>query len=306
MNADQPLLVPLPLGDLEKVVAQYLEKIGVPISTIRAEALSRVSDRPPEVVRILFDYFDQVGGEDFDQHSETCLPGQSDRLLIHMAQRSIRRRNEAALYFSERLPSFTQRARDIARYWYVSPKVLSAMHLPLWAIDSRSRWPSWIFVGTPAQFEFRRPESTTVRSAEGLQALEEDVFGAHRDPYPGLLPSVVIRIQQRLVRLADNRLLTDGPAEGIDLRFEVGENADGFLRRDRLWLHYAFYSADGKSFARDEVDLDIRRNGPRIQVRGPAGTKIMRADVELYLGDALIDWSTGGYIREIRLNVSVI
>jgi hypothetical protein len=306
MKVNQPRLVPVPSSDLEAIVGQYLDKIGVPISTVRAEALFRVTDGKRNLVRVLFDYFDETGSNDFDQQSETSAPGTAEKLICTVSQRQIRRRPDAQSYFATGLPVFKELAFANSKHWYVSPKVLSPGDFPLWALDSRSRWPSWAFVGTTAEFDFHLPETRTFTSSEGLDTVEESVFGAHRSPYTGLVPCALIRIQQRLVRIADNRLVTDGPIEAVTVRLEVGQHADGFLARDGVRVHYAFYNAAGEEFMRNTVEFDTTQRDRQIELPGKAGARINTADVEVYLGDVLLDWSSGPYIREIKVNVSFV
>lgn len=202
---------------------------------------------------------------------------------------------------------------EVARHWYHSEKVMEARNGISFFLDSKQKWPYWIVLGTKNELQPLPDSSFSLNgtSENDVLSLEQDLVGIHEKKNLDLFPCYVIRFQQDLIKISSNRLHIHEGQEVVALSFKQGNMGSFYLQVPELKVNYKFWNREKALIADNVVDLDkaILRNGIFLKsnLQPNEGNKeIYNAEIYLIAGDTVVDYSSGGYIRGINLQMQVL
>lgn len=176
----------------------------------------------------------------------------------------------------------------------------------LFKLNSKNKWSAWTLVATNASQDDL--SSYTKDKDEDTEIFLSKIHGANINKE--LLPFTAIITNQRLIRISGNRLGTENNEECIKLQFETGIN--GLYRAENAHpnLKYQLFDEHKAMIGQGKIPLkkDHFENGLILQPdREHQGKnkKIIDVEAGLYLGETLVDTFSGGYIREVKVNISI-
>lgn len=195
------------------------------------------------------------------------------------------------------------------KYWYKSNIVWPAGNAYMFSLNSKIDSPSWLFIGCENELKnnWEGRNFNTHGSDDGA-AVESSIFGINRSAMPELFPCTIVRFRQELIFIEKNRLNDIGAEEFIDLKFPSTGFGYTVINNNQTYLKYVLKNAEDEIIGEDKIIVDRNSlvNGLKLKPTGTNGDKrIYFVDLELWIGDTLVDWSSSGYLRSIKISASI-
>lgn len=196
--------------------------------------------------------------------------------------------------------------------WLASKEVVPTENGITYFLDNRAIWPAWTFIAGSDPELLRQVEkkNTTISSDDDpLIGVAESVLGIGRNVLASNVPWKVIGVRQDIVRIDRNRLFSVGTEEeSVLLTFKIGKSAGALAFQEGVRLTYTLYNKDGKVISSGAKTL----TGESLRIATLLGVQdierekeIARADIFVFVGETLVDWSSAWYVRHINVNLNI-
>lgn len=293
-----------PLDDIRN----NLINMGIPYFYCRFREISysKFFKRLYNPILILIDFYSSGEPFQIQENKTTYLKNSSfyfkEKKEIFIMPR--KGKDPLSIFKSIRSKFFRQMLQNNVN-WYGCNKIMPNNKDIMWEIDSNSKWPAWLYLYAKNKVDLL---GDNIMNENKLLSEIKSYYGIHSKT-KGLFPCLAFRMFQEIIRIDQNRIRYSPEGESLFLSFETGYLGWGYINNN-LKVKYLLKTVGEKIIGEDILPISDQEIKDGIIIK-PSTTsenekKIYYASVELYLKDFLLDWSSGYYVREIKIKTEVI
>lgn len=311
MEADK--IYPIFENPIGPIINGYYKNLGFLFSFLEIEITTVRENKSssPIYSRLLIDVTASPSLSEFESDTTTTAHPDKRIITVKKIKKSIRSIKGDDL-FGEIINSLPAEYKNIADLeWHQGNSIFPSRGGISYLVDSRTKYPSWIFLGAKTKLQF--PLATENKTYPFPDKSKADYYlttdiGLKSSEYPELSNFVCIRFIQNYLFLNKNRITKRNNEERIFI--SLGSDAllaTNVLHSNEPHVCYQLFNQKNELIGQDELEIsldDIKTGGVFLKLNDASkNEEISKADIKLYVGQMLADWSSGSYIRSIRVNV---
>jgi len=307
--------IPLEHGHVTSQLDAIVKGLGMPPSYCRFDTyIKNQNGKANNILKILTVHFENLTHKVFETRS-THRPLDAD-WSIECYSKIIRCKPLSNENFCEKLSQVDEvlckSIFDSQQEWSIGKIIQTPDDGYLYMINSKNQWPAWMLIASDSKLDKLEP-NLTARGANNndFNDFVGTLLGFHPgDRYEKFFPCSAILVNQTLIRIEENRIVTKDQEETVFISFYHNRFGIYTAENSNPSVRYLLTGKNNEPIGYGAIKLnnDLIRHGLNLELsqefKGQK-TEIYHAEIGLYLGDTLVDRSSAPYIRKISVGITV-
>ena len=190
-----------------------------------------------------------------------------------------------------------------------SDKLLDIGNYPLYGIDSKLEYPSYLLLFEKMKSNNKQKTSIDLNT-EGLKSVMKDVLMSiginyEIDNINANLTYVIFPLPY--VQIIENRLNTKDEKEKVTLTLKFNSTFYNVFRQNKIFIDYEIKELNGDVSEKSKIQIDFE--GREIMVVNVCPQKIKKIGLckfKILISDVEVNHFSGTYIRSIQINTKIV